>query len=134
MSFVWRSAGGVRHLLLGTSHVLHERKCCGVLSVLGIFFLFSVGHMFAVQPMFTDVEVWEEHHDHDASVNCYLGGVFYVVTLAVSLQRGGGTVQYTHYKSVNRKIRKPSILPCVEPLMSSSKGGQAAYTLYGLVL
>ncbi|CAM9679649.1 unnamed protein product [Ectocarpus sp. 8 AP-2014] len=60
-------------------------QCCGLLSLFGIFFLFSVGHMFASQPMFTDVEVWEEHHDHDASVNCYIGGVIYICTLAASV-------------------------------------------------
>lgn len=59
-------------------------QCCGLLSVFGIFFLFSVGNMFATQPMFTDVEVWQEHHDHEASVNCYIGGAIYIATLVVS--------------------------------------------------
>ena len=40
--------------------------------------------MFAAQPMFTDVPVWQEDHDHDASVNCYSGGAIYVFTLVVS--------------------------------------------------
>lgn len=61
-----------------------SKQCCGLLSVFGIFFLFSVANMFATQPMFTDVEVWQEHHDHDAAVNCYIGGAIYVATLAVS--------------------------------------------------
>lgn len=55
-----------------------------MLSLFGIFFLFSVGNMFATQPMFTDVEVWAEDHDHDAAVNCYIGGALYVATLVVS--------------------------------------------------
>lgn len=59
-------------------------KCCGLLSIFGIFFLFSIGHMFSTQPMFTNVEVWEEHEGHDASKNCYIGGAIYCATLAVS--------------------------------------------------
>lgn len=66
-----------------------DTQCCGLLSVFGIFFLFSVGHMFATEPMFTDPEVWHDGHGDDASFNCYMGGVIYICTLVVSAQGRG---------------------------------------------
>eukprot|EP00752_Nemacystus_decipiens_P016194 g14481.t1 len=75
-------------------------QCCGLLSVFGIFFLFSVGSMFDTQPLFTDVEVWQEHHDHDAAVNCYIGGAIYLFTLAASI----GCFMYDKKRSTRRPV------------------------------
>ena len=59
------------------------KQCCGLLSLFGVFFLFSVSNMFHTQPMYTDVEVWHDHEDEEAGNNCFLAAWIYVVTFAV---------------------------------------------------
>ncbi|CAM9644614.1 unnamed protein product [Ascophyllum nodosum] len=60
-------------------------QCCGLLSLFGVFFLFSVSNMFHTQPMYTDVEVWHDHEDEEAGNNCFLAAWIYVVTFALSI-------------------------------------------------
>lgn len=69
--------------------LLCSASTCGIFSLIGIFFLISVGIMLEVQPLY--IKGIKDHTPDEVATACYEGAAIYAATFIVS-------VGYIYYK------------------------------------